>query len=83
YAPHFESQAVVFAFLSAPASKGSWLISSACSAVLVGAHYREPRRDGKRKTTKNDTFLLFSDPNAYLSNKTPRISGASTRKDAD
>ncbi|MFM4851110.1 hypothetical protein ACEUDG_20955, partial [Aeromonas rivipollensis] len=47
YAPHFESQAVVFAFLSAPASLGSWLISSACSAVLVGAHYREPRRDDK------------------------------------
>ncbi|MDM5152434.1 hypothetical protein, partial [Aeromonas salmonicida] len=47
YAPHFESQAVVFAFLSALASQGSWLISSACSAVLVGAHYREPRRDDK------------------------------------
>ena len=47
YAPHFESQAVVFAFLSAPTSLGSWLISSACSAVLVGAHYREPRRDDK------------------------------------
>ncbi|HGY5247398.1 TPA: hypothetical protein ACNU2W_003652, partial [Aeromonas salmonicida subsp. pectinolytica] len=45
--PHFESQAVVFAFLSAPASQGSWLISSACSAVLVGAHYREPRQDDK------------------------------------
>ncbi|WP_346208875.1 hypothetical protein, partial [Aeromonas salmonicida] len=45
--PHFESQAIVFAFLSAPASQGSWLISSACSAVLVGAHYREPRRDDK------------------------------------
>ncbi|MGY3895102.1 hypothetical protein, partial [Aeromonas enterica] len=36
-----------FAFLSAPASQGSWLISPACSAVLVGAHYREPRRDDK------------------------------------
>ncbi|WP_323953265.1 hypothetical protein, partial [Aeromonas caviae] len=47
YAPHFESQAVVFAFLSALASQGSELISSACSAVLVGAHYREPRRDDK------------------------------------
>ncbi|MDM5064803.1 hypothetical protein OB934_18615, partial [Aeromonas salmonicida] len=47
YAPHFESQAVVFAFLSAPASQGSWLIRLACSAVLVGAHYREPSRDDK------------------------------------
>ncbi|MCW0507834.1 hypothetical protein, partial [Aeromonas piscicola] len=47
YAPHFESQAIVFAFLSAPASQGSWLISSACSAVLVGAHYRERHRDDK------------------------------------
>ncbi|WP_429166917.1 hypothetical protein, partial [Aeromonas rivipollensis] len=47
YAPHFESQAVVFAFLSAPTSLGSRLISPACSAVLVGAHYREPRRDDK------------------------------------
>ncbi|WP_209418532.1 hypothetical protein, partial [Aeromonas popoffii] len=34
-------------FLSAPTSLGSWLISPACSAVLVGAHYREPRRDDK------------------------------------
>ncbi|MDM5074604.1 hypothetical protein, partial [Aeromonas bestiarum] len=46
-APHFESQAIVFAFLSAPTSLGSWLIRLACSAVLVGAHYREPRRDDK------------------------------------
>ncbi|WP_155603300.1 hypothetical protein [Aeromonas salmonicida] len=28
-------------------SQGSWLIRLACSAVLVGAHYREPRRDDK------------------------------------
>ncbi|MGY3912821.1 hypothetical protein, partial [Aeromonas piscicola] len=35
------------AFLSAPASQGSWLIRLACSAVLVGAHYRERRRDDK------------------------------------
>ncbi|WP_429114415.1 hypothetical protein, partial [Aeromonas rivipollensis] len=55
-APHFESQAVVFAFLSAPTSLGSWLIRLACSAVLVGAHYREPRRDDKGKTVKNGTF---------------------------
>ncbi|WP_323935047.1 hypothetical protein, partial [Aeromonas hydrophila] len=41
YASHFESQAIVFAFLSAPTSQGSWLIRLACSAVLVGAHYRE------------------------------------------
>ncbi|WP_219810740.1 hypothetical protein, partial [Aeromonas bestiarum] len=46
-APHFESKAIVFAFLSAPASQGSWLIRLACSTVLVGAHYREPRRDDK------------------------------------
>ncbi|MFM5010928.1 hypothetical protein ACEUB7_20825, partial [Aeromonas veronii] len=59
YASHFESQAIVFAFLSAPASLGSWLISSACSAVLVGAHYREPRWDDKRKTAKNGTFYSF------------------------
>ncbi|WP_348685889.1 hypothetical protein, partial [Aeromonas bestiarum] len=38
---------IVFAFLSAPASQGSWLIRLACSAVLVGAHYREPHRDDK------------------------------------
>ncbi|WP_204803411.1 hypothetical protein, partial [Aeromonas hydrophila] len=44
---HFESQAIVFAFLSAPTSQGSWLIRLACSAVLVGAHYRGPRRDDK------------------------------------
>ncbi|EOG6957167.1 hypothetical protein ACLH4K_003310, partial [Aeromonas salmonicida] len=48
-APHFESQAVVFAFLSAPASQGSWLIRLACSAVLVGAHYRELNLSGKQK----------------------------------
>ncbi|HHQ4612488.1 TPA: hypothetical protein ACSP2F_000590, partial [Aeromonas veronii] len=57
---HFESQAIVFAFLSAPTSLGSWLISSACSTVLVGAHYRERRRDDKRKTAKNGTFYSFS-----------------------
>ncbi|MFM5169043.1 hypothetical protein ACEUAX_18520, partial [Aeromonas veronii] len=58
-ASHFESQAIVFAFLSAPTSLGSWLISSACSAVLVGAHYREPRQDDKRKIAKNGTFYSF------------------------
>ncbi|MFM5140092.1 hypothetical protein, partial [Aeromonas rivipollensis] len=49
--------AVVFAFLSAPTSLGSWLISSACSAVLVGAHYREPRRDDKGFFTFNARSL--------------------------
>ncbi|MFM5658357.1 hypothetical protein ACET7J_19935, partial [Aeromonas veronii] len=58
-ASHFESQAIVFAFLSAPTSLGSWLIRLACSAVLVGAHYREPRCDDKRKTAKNGTFYSF------------------------
>ncbi|WP_265434528.1 hypothetical protein, partial [Aeromonas salmonicida] len=55
-----ESQAIVFAFLSALASQGSWLIRLACSAVLVGAHYREPRRDDKSKTAKNGTFCGFA-----------------------
>ncbi|WP_337075716.1 hypothetical protein, partial [Aeromonas veronii] len=54
-----ESQAIVFAFLSAPTSLGSWLIRLACSAVLVGAHYRERRRDDKRKTAKIGTFYSF------------------------
>ncbi|MGE6161486.1 hypothetical protein ACLHZ7_10525, partial [Aeromonas salmonicida] len=53
-------QAVVFAFLSAPTSQGSWLIRLACSAVLVEAHYREPRRDDKSKTAKNGTFCGFA-----------------------
>ncbi|MFM5848973.1 hypothetical protein ACET69_19865, partial [Aeromonas veronii] len=60
-ASHFESQAIVFAFLSAPASLGSWLISSACSAVLVGAHYREPRCDDKtflKKITKISNYSI-------------------------
>ncbi|WP_041201951.1 hypothetical protein, partial [Aeromonas sp. 159] len=54
------SQAIVFAFLSAPASLGSLLIRLACSAVLVGAHYRGQRWDDKRKTAKNGTFYSFS-----------------------
>ncbi|MBS4693500.1 hypothetical protein, partial [Aeromonas veronii] len=59
--PHFESQAIVFAFLSAPTSLGSWLISSACSAVLVGAHYREPRCDDKTFFEDNhENFKLFN-----------------------
>ncbi|WP_323970446.1 hypothetical protein, partial [Aeromonas veronii] len=61
YASHFESQAIVFAFLSAPTSLGSWLISSACSAVLVGAHYRERRCDDKTFFEENhENFKLFN-----------------------
>ncbi|WP_421143950.1 hypothetical protein, partial [Aeromonas dhakensis] len=47
-----ESQALVFAFLSALASRGSELIRLACSAVLVRAHYREAHRDDKGFFTK-------------------------------
>ncbi|HHQ4599827.1 TPA: hypothetical protein ACSP82_000689, partial [Aeromonas veronii] len=48
-------------FLSAPASLGSWLISSACSAVLVGAHYRERRCDDKTFFEENhENFKLFN-----------------------
>ncbi|OCX99052.1 hypothetical protein [Aeromonas hydrophila] len=54
----FESQAIVFAFLSAPTSQGSWLIRLACSAVLVGAHYMEPRRDDKGNFAKIGIFWL-------------------------
>ncbi|MEH8150277.1 hypothetical protein, partial [Aeromonas veronii] len=61
YASHFESQAIVFAFLSAPTSLGGRLISSACSAVLVGAHYREPRCDDKTFFEENhENFKLFN-----------------------
>ncbi|WP_429157102.1 hypothetical protein, partial [Aeromonas veronii] len=61
HASRFESQAIVFAFLSAPTSLGSWLISSACSAVLVGAHYREPRRDDNSFFEENhENFKLFN-----------------------
>ncbi|HHQ4662700.1 TPA: hypothetical protein ACSPZY_003150, partial [Aeromonas veronii] len=49
----------VFAFLSAPASQESWLISSACSAVLVGAHYREPSRDDKGFFSKKVRSLRY------------------------
>ncbi|WP_042082200.1 hypothetical protein, partial [Aeromonas veronii] len=61
YAPHFESQAIVFAFLSAPTSLGSWPIRLACSAVLVGAHYREQRCDDKTFFEENhENFKLFN-----------------------
>ncbi|MFM5849474.1 hypothetical protein ACET69_22435, partial [Aeromonas veronii] len=59
YTSHFESQAIVFAFLSAPASLGSWLISPACSAVLVGAHYRERYRDDKGFFSKKTRSLRY------------------------
>ncbi|MFB0585447.1 hypothetical protein, partial [Aeromonas salmonicida] len=36
-----------FRFSFGAASQGSCLIRLACSAVLVGAHYREPRQDDK------------------------------------
>ncbi|WP_227095340.1 hypothetical protein [Aeromonas veronii] len=66
YAPHFESQAIVFAFLSAPTSLGSWLISSACSAVLVGAHYREPRRDDKGFFSKKVRSLRYQATTSFF-----------------
>ncbi|WP_232297638.1 hypothetical protein, partial [Aeromonas veronii] len=56
----------VFAFLSAPTSLGSWLISSACSAVLVGAHYREPRRDDKGFFIKKIRSLRYQATTSFL-----------------
>ncbi|MBV7439494.1 hypothetical protein, partial [Aeromonas sp. sif2416] len=73
--PHFESQALVFAFLSAPTSQGSWLISPACSAVLVGAHYREPGRDDKRKSAKNGTFCRLVVRMPIYQTKSPASAG--------
>ncbi|MEH8231230.1 hypothetical protein, partial [Aeromonas veronii] len=64
--PHFESQAIVFAFLSAPTSLGSWLISSACSAVLVGAHYRESRRDDKGFFSKKVRSLRYQATTSFF-----------------
>ncbi|MCO4214354.1 hypothetical protein, partial [Aeromonas hydrophila] len=72
--PHFESQAIVFAFLSAPTSQGSWLISLACSAVLVGAHYREPRRDDKDFFTEKNRSLRYTAKRFYFARITT-ISG--------
>ncbi|WP_429011275.1 hypothetical protein, partial [Aeromonas allosaccharophila] len=40
-------------------SLGSWLISPACSAVLVGAHYREPRLDDKGFFSKKVRSLRY------------------------
>ncbi|MFQ1773102.1 hypothetical protein ACK37C_20175, partial [Aeromonas veronii] len=65
-ASHFESQAIVFAFLSAPTSLGSWLISSACSAVLVGAHYRGPRWDDKGFFSKKVRSLRYQTITSFL-----------------
>ncbi|WP_368222624.1 hypothetical protein, partial [Aeromonas sp. s4] len=60
------SQAIVFAFLSALASQGSELISSACSAVLVGADYREPRRDDKGFFTEKNRSLRYAAKRFYF-----------------
>ncbi|WP_368221013.1 hypothetical protein, partial [Aeromonas sp. R3-1] len=64
-----ESQAIVFAFLSAPTSLGSWLISPACSAVLVGGHYREPRRDDKGFFSKKGSFAQISSNHLFSCSK--------------
>ncbi|WP_323992961.1 hypothetical protein, partial [Aeromonas dhakensis] len=42
------------------ASRGSWLIRLACSAVLVRAHYREPRRDDKGFFTEKNRSLRYA-----------------------
>ncbi|MDX7829229.1 hypothetical protein SJR89_19375, partial [Aeromonas caviae] len=55
-----------FAFLSALASRGSWLIRLACSAVLVGAHYREPRRDDKGFFTEKNRSLRYTAKRFYF-----------------
>ncbi|MDY7785837.1 hypothetical protein UW989_18865, partial [Aeromonas caviae] len=55
-----------FAFLSALASQGSELISSAWSAVLVGAHYREPRRDDKGFFTEKNRSLRYTAKRFYF-----------------
>ncbi|MBO0504552.1 hypothetical protein FED29_013930, partial [Aeromonas veronii] len=55
-----------FAFLSAPTSLGSWLTSSACSAVLVGAHYREPRRDDKGFFSKKVRSLRYQATTSFF-----------------
>ncbi|OEC43466.1 hypothetical protein A9G06_18770 [Aeromonas sp. DNP9] len=48
-------------FFAAPDSLGSGLIRLACSAVLVGAHYREPRRDDNSFFEENhENFKLFN-----------------------
>ncbi|WP_323903573.1 hypothetical protein, partial [Aeromonas caviae] len=74
-APHFESQAVVFAFLSAPTSQGSWLIRLAWCAVLVGAHYREARRDDKGYFAKNSPFYRFVARAPTYQTKNPAYAG--------
>ncbi|WP_461605815.1 hypothetical protein, partial [Aeromonas allosaccharophila] len=67
---HFESQAIVFAFLSAPTSQGSWLISPACSAVLVGAHYRERGRDDKAFFSKKARSLRYQTTLSFFAQNT-------------
>ncbi|WP_234920659.1 hypothetical protein, partial [Aeromonas veronii] len=66
YASHFESQAIAFAFLSAPTSLGSWLIRLARSAVLVGAHYREPRCDDKGFFSKKVRSLRYQATTSFF-----------------
>ncbi|MCX9113993.1 hypothetical protein OKS80_13910, partial [Aeromonas veronii] len=48
-----------FRFSFGATSLGSWLIRLACSAVLVGAHYREPRRDDKGFFSKKVRSLRY------------------------
>ncbi|MCX0437392.1 hypothetical protein, partial [Aeromonas veronii] len=55
-----------FRFLSAPTSLGSWLISLARSAVLVGAHYREPRRDDKGFFIKKVRSLRYQATTSFF-----------------
>ncbi|MFQ1789025.1 hypothetical protein ACK39B_20870, partial [Aeromonas veronii] len=49
-----------------PTSLRSWLISSACSAVLVGAHYREPRRDDKGFFIKKVRSLRYQTTTSFF-----------------
>ncbi|MFQ2229378.1 hypothetical protein ACK32Z_21070, partial [Aeromonas hydrophila] len=55
----------------APTSQGSWLIRLACSAVLVGAHYREPRRDDKENFAKIGIFWLSAVQTPIYPTKSP------------
>ncbi|WP_421344486.1 hypothetical protein, partial [Aeromonas veronii] len=55
-----------FRFSFGATSLGSWLISSACSAVLVGAHYSEPRRDDKGFFSKKVRSLRYQATTCFL-----------------
>ncbi|MFQ2255703.1 hypothetical protein ACK33C_22050, partial [Aeromonas hydrophila] len=59
-----------------PTSQGSWLIRLACSAVLVGAHYREPRRDDKGNFAKNGIFWFPTVQTPIYPTKSPATAGA-------